>query len=79
MILSSATILDLKRNSGLSFEQTKDFDSLSQITRRKTERRIGTPTLKRLFGYIDDNHSTSECTLSYFAIGSMKCKTEKID
>lgn len=58
MILSNIVIDDLKDKSGLLFDQAKDFDMLTKLIMDVTQRSIGVTTLKRLMGYIDDDHRT---------------------
>ena len=64
MILSNIVIDDLKEKSGLLFDQAKDFDMLAKLILDVTQRSIGVTTLKRLMGYIDDDHRTNSYTLN---------------
>ena len=64
MILSNIVIDDLKDKSGLLFDQAKDFDMLTKLIMDVTQRSIGVTTLKRLMGYIEDDHRTNAKTLN---------------
>ena len=68
MILSNIVIDDLKDKSGLLFDQAKDFDMLTKLIMDVTQRSIGVTTLKRLMGYIDDDHRTNSYTLNTIAL-----------
>jgi len=68
MILSKQIIEDLKKKSALSFEQFKDLATLASMIEAKTGRSIGVTTLRRLFGFINDEHKTYEYTLNTIAI-----------
>ena len=68
MILSNIVIDDLKDKSGLLFDQAKDFDMLAKLILDVTQRSIGVTTLKRLMGYIDDDHRTNSYTLNTIAL-----------
>ena len=68
MILSNIVIGDLKEKSGLLFDQAKDFDMLAKLILDVTQRSIGVTTLKRLMGYIDDDHRTNSYTLNTIAL-----------
>lgn len=68
MILSNIVIDDLKEKSGLLFDQAKDFDMLAKLILEVTQRSIGVTTLKRLMGYIDDDHRTNSYTLNTIAL-----------
>ena len=68
MILSNIVINDLKDKSGLLFDQAKDFDMLTKLIMDVTQRSIGVTTLKRLMGYIDDDHRTNSYTLNTIAL-----------
>lgn len=68
MILSNIVIDDLKKKSGLHFDQAKDFDMLAKLILDVTQRSIGVTTLKRLMGYIDDDHRTNSYTLNTIAL-----------
>ena len=66
MILSNIVIDDLKEKSGLLFDQAKDFDMLAKLILDVTQRSIGVTTLKRLMGYIDDDHRTNSYTIALY-------------
>ena len=68
MILRNLVIDDLKDKSGLLFDQAKDFDMLTKLIMDVTQRSIGVTTLKRLMGYIDDDHRTNSYTLNTIAL-----------
>lgn len=68
MILSTANINDLKRLSGLSFDKSKDYETLAVLIDEKTGRHIGVTTIKRLFGYIKDDRKANDYTLNTLAI-----------
>lgn len=64
MQFSRLTIQSLKQISGLAFDKAKDYETLANLIREKTSRPMGTTTIKRLFGYINDNRKTNEYTLN---------------
>lgn len=68
MILSNIVIDDIKSKSGLLFDQAKDFEALAKLILEVTQRSIGITTLKRLLGYIDDDHRTNSYTLNTIAL-----------
>lgn len=68
MIFSSATVVDIKNKSGLSFDKAKDFELLAASIEKSTARHIGITTLKRLLGYINDERDTNEYTLNTIAL-----------
>lgn len=68
MILSNIVIDDIKSKSGLLFDQAKDFEMLAKLILEVTQRSIGITTLKRLLGYIDDDHRTNSYTLNTIAL-----------
>lgn len=68
MILSNIVIDDIKSKSGLLFDQAKDFEVLAKLILEVTQRSIGITTLKRLLGYIDDDHRTNSYTLNTIAL-----------
>lgn len=68
MILNNQIITKIKEKSLLSFDKAKDFAILSSYIFEETKRYIGTTTLKRLFGYINDSRKTNEYTLNTIAI-----------
>ncbi len=68
MILSNIVIDDIKLKSGLLFDKAKDFETLAKLILEITRRSIGVTTLKRLLGYIDDDHRTNSYTLNTIAL-----------
>lgn len=68
MILNKQIIAQLKEKSGLTFDKSKDFETLCNIICEETGRTIGVTTLKRLFGYISDDRKTNEYTLNTIAV-----------
>ena len=85
MILNKQIIDRLKEKSGLLFEKSKDFESLSDSIYKETGRTMGVTTIKRLLGYIADDRNTNEYTLNTIAVylgyptWSDLCYTIKID
>ena len=68
MILNKSIIDDLKLKSDLSFDKVNDFGLLADKMFDVTGRTIGLTTLKRLFGYINDDRRTSNYTLNTVAL-----------
>lgn len=68
MKLYNILIDDVKLKSGLLFDQAKDFKVLAKLILEITQRSIGITTLKRLFGYINDEHRTNSYTLNTIAL-----------
>ncbi|MCD8202496.1 MAG: hypothetical protein LUD48_02495 [Prevotella sp.] len=68
MILSNEIINDIKAKSGLVLDKTKDMEILSSYIFKETNRNIGTTTLKRLFGIINDDRRSSDFTLNTIAM-----------
>lgn len=66
-VLSKDIIENIKQKSGLSFEQSKDYNQLSTLILTQTGRSIGCTTLKRLMGNIDDAREATEYTLNTIA------------
>ena len=66
-VLDKVVIDNIKQKSGLSFEQSKDYNQLSTLILAKTGRSIGCTTLKRLMGNIDDAREATEYTLNTIA------------
>ena len=68
MILNNILIDDIKSKSGLLFNQAKDFEVLAKLILEITQCSIGITTLKRLFGYINDDHRTNSYALNIIAL-----------
>lgn len=68
MILSQDIIKDIKNKSHLMFDNAADFNVLTEEISKETGRTIGLTTIKRLFGYIDDDRKTSQYTLNTLAL-----------
>lgn len=68
MILSQDIIKDIKSKSNLLFDNAADFKVLTELIDKETGRTIGLTTIKRLFGYIDDDRKTSQYTLNTLAL-----------
>lgn len=68
MILSQDIIKDIKEKSNLMFDKSADFNALTDEISKETGRTIGLTTIKRLFGYIDDDRKTSQYTLNTLAL-----------
>lgn len=68
MIISDSVVNDIKNKSGLVFDKAKDFELLAAFIEDSTSRHIGITTLKRLFGYINDERETNEYTLNTLAL-----------
>ncbi len=68
MILSQDIIKDIKEKSNLMFDKSADFNALTDEIGKETGRTIGLTTIKRLFGYIDDDRKTSQYTLNTLAL-----------
>lgn len=68
MVLNVAIIDRLKGKSGLLLDKAKDFDLLAADVLKQTRRVIGVTTLKRLTGYIEDDHNTNRYTLNTIAL-----------
>lgn len=68
MILSQDIIKDIKEKSNLMFDKAADFNVLTDEISKETGRTIGLTTIKRLFGYIDDDRKTSQYTLNTLAL-----------
>lgn len=68
MILDNEIIAEIKTKANLLFDKAKDFTILSSIIYEQTSRTIGVTSLKRLFGYIDDERNTNLYTLNTIAI-----------
>lgn len=68
MILENSILEEIKQKANLSFDKAKDFSILSDIIFKETNRMIGVTSLKRLFGYINDDRNTNEYTLNTIAI-----------
>lgn len=68
MILSQDIIKDIKEKSKLMFDNAADFNALADDINKETGRTIGLTTIKRLFGYIDDDRKTSQYTLNTLAL-----------
>ena len=68
MILSQDIIKDVKSKSNLLFDNAADFKVLTELIDKETGRTIGLTTIKRLFGYIDDDRKTSQYTLNTLAL-----------
>lgn len=68
MILSQDIINDIKKKSNLMFDNAADFNALADDINKETGRTIGLTTIKRLFGYIDDDRKTSQYTLNTLAL-----------
>lgn len=68
MILSQDIIKDIKKKSNLMFDNAADFNVLTEKISKETGRSIGLTTIKRLFGYIDDDRKTSQYTLNTLAL-----------
>lgn len=67
MIFSNAIIGQLKDKSGLQFDRAADFSTLAALISNTTKHSIGVTTLKRLFGYIEDERETNQSTLNLVA------------
>lgn len=66
-VLSDIIIAEIKEKSGLSFEQAKDYAALAAQMGERTGRSIGTTTLKRLMGNVDDAREATSFTLNTIA------------
>ena len=64
MVFNSQIIEKLKEKSELSFDKSKDFESLCDKIFQQTGRTIGLTTIKRLMGYISDDRHTNVYTLN---------------
>ena len=67
MLLSNQTISQLKERSGLPFNKASVFNSLSSVILEVTGQSLGVTSLKRLFGYIQDDRATNKSTLDIIA------------
>lgn len=85
MVFNSQIIEKLKEKSELSFDKSKDFESLCDKIFQQTGRTIGLTTIKRLMGYISDDRHTNVYTLNtvgiYLGFPSWEdlCATLRID
>lgn len=68
MILPESTISEIKNESKLSFDKAKDFESVCTLIEESTKRHIGVTTIKRLFGYINDDRKPNAYTLNTIAL-----------
>lgn len=68
MVLNDKVIQDIKDKSNLLFDKAADFLLLADRISHETGRTIGQTTLKRLFGYIDDDRKTNIYTLNTLAL-----------
>lgn len=68
MVLNSQIIESLKKESGLKLDKFKDFEILCDAIYKQTKRMIGLTTIKRLFGYIQDDRNPNDYTLNTIAI-----------
>lgn len=68
MILSFGIQEQLKRKSGLDFSTPADIDRLALDIESKTGERLGTNTLKRLLGVIEDERDPRQSTLQVIAL-----------
>ena len=68
MKLSSIVIEAIKQKTTLHFECSKDYSVLAEFIFKQTGRRIGSTTLKRLMGNIDDERNANEYTLNTLAL-----------
>lgn len=68
MVLSQQIIERIKQKASLLLDNAADYGRLSNTICEQTGRSIGQTTLKRLFGYINDERKASTYTLNTLAI-----------